>query len=319
MTINTTTITQSLNATYISTLSHSKKRKRCEIKSNASSSAESFPSEKEAIKEHAYLRILNFYQLCKAIENLSVRTDGTVVPTSVDLKGATLQVGVAHKKGYQAAHSSAVGALSCDRPFTIYKEVCEEKLFTPKKRRLMEVRGAKQEDFQKIDQLLQIITANPKDKATHKKILHIICKFIPNTIIDGSEVDYMINRTDVLPTPVNQCDSQLEKQLRKKAKKLCKRCMEGDIGAEEATDKFIKKVTSCFNKVKSNFETRYQTNNDHRLKNKIKICDWELEGTQPIDYKFINSKYNFKSKKFTPLTAIEEENNQFQLLSKREK
>lgn len=48
MNINTA-ITQSLNATYISTLSHSKKRKRCEIKSNASSSAESFPSEKEAL------------------------------------------------------------------------------------------------------------------------------------------------------------------------------------------------------------------------------------------------------------------------------
>lgn len=201
----------------------------------------------EALAQHRYEGIQLMTIKGLALWKKAMKTSGQA-KVVVKTKGARLQGGQAEKEGFHAAHKDPTSGLTDNRFVQLTEEILEEGI-TPKKRKLLEIKGLE-------EPVLQEIQNQHEDERFIKGILRKY--FAEDSLLKGTSLDRRASATDEVPALVNRCDSRMEKQLRPKIDQLYEACLKGEIGPQEFSDLLIQLFKAFDDRAKEQIEKRIQ-------------------------------------------------------------
>lgn len=240
---------------------------------------------KEAITEHAHLRIQLFYLSAMALFERALRSNGEFSEVQVKVTGATMQISQGNKQNH-AAHASAAASTVDNLKELIVLQIQEEAL-TPMKSKLLSTMGLSDQDLKNIDQ-------NHTDT---KYVKNLIDTYWPHeSLLTGSELELTLNTTNYLPGALNLgTDLSLEKKIRPLIAEMIQLVIRGQLDPMDATKAYIAAVREHFeNKIKSIENQILSCSNPEKLKKlnmQLFYHKNELEGSQSIDFAHLNKGF----------------------------
>ncbi len=154
----------------------------------------------------------------------------------------------------ESSHFSLTPDLKDDKLFRVIKQIPEEKLISPFKRKVTYLKhaGLTEED-------IQFIESNHRDYALiSQHILSLVSPTKQNRSYAHTHFENQMNATFDNPRPSNQVDSRFERRLRPEEDKLCDQCTDKIITPEQSTKKLVQLSASYFQKSVDDLEKRKQ-------------------------------------------------------------
>jgi len=239
---------------------------------------------KEAITEHAHLRIQLFYLSAMAIYKRALRSDGSFTDVKVKVTGATMQISQGNRENH-AAHASAAASTVDNLKELIILQIQKEAL-TPLKSKLLSAMGLSEIDLNTIDQ-------NHDDLKFVNKMINT---YWPHeSLLAGSEIELTLNTTNNLPAGLNLgCDLSLEKKIRPLIAEIIGLVMKGQLEPQEATKRYVTAVQEHFKEKITHIENQLLICPKEKLVKMERQLFYhrnELAGSQSIDFRFLNQGF----------------------------
>ncbi len=278
----------------------------------------------QEIKNHAYQRVHDFYLKVIVYHRKGCRTE--MPPSNVQfyVGSSRLQRGISHRPGYHAAHHNAASGITDNIKMLYRRQIMQEGKITPLKARFFKAKGLTEAQLKAVEdsgpQIDQELLKDLLKKAFEDNL----------SIIENTELNDTINTTTVLPRAVNLGpDKSLENALRKVIiPQLLSQTAKGEITAEKATKKFVKRANEHFEEKKTSLQERLADLKSKKLTNanqqaitkletKIHFYQLEIEGTQVPNFKQLVGKYDEQNQQLLPLNDEEKENLSYSLLQNK--
>lgn len=154
----------------------------------------------------------------------------------------------------ESSHFSLTPDLKDDKLLRVIKQIPEEKLISPFKRKVTYLKhaGLSEED-------IQFIECNHKDYALiSQHILSIVSPTKANRSYAHTHFENQMNATFDNPRPSNIVDSRFERILRPKEDELCNKCTDKVITPEQSTKELVLSSVAYFQKSVDDLEKRKQ-------------------------------------------------------------
>lgn len=239
---------------------------------------------KEAITEHAHLRIQLFYLSAMALYKRALRSDKSVSDVKVKVTGATMQISQGNRENH-AAHASAAASTVDNLKELIILQIQKEAL-TPLKSKLLRTMGLSEVDLNTIDQ-------KHNDIQFVKKMIDT---YWPHeSLLAGSELELTLNTTNYLPAGLNLgCDLSLEKKIRPLIAEIIGLVMKGQLEPQEATLRYVSAVQEHFKEKIAHIQNQLPICPKEKLekmKSQLFYHRHELEGSQSINFAHLNQGF----------------------------
>ena len=239
---------------------------------------------KEAIIEHAHLRIQLFYLSAMALYKRALRSDGSVSDVKVRVTGATMQISQGNRENH-AAHASAAASTVDNLKELIILQIQKEAL-TPLKSKLLSTMGLSEQDLNTIDQKRDDIKFIKKMIDTH---------WPHESLLAGSVTELTLNTTNNLPASLNLgCDLSLEKKIRPLIAEIIALTLKGQLEPQEATLRYVTAVQEHFKEKIAHIQNQLlicPKEKLEKMKKQLFYHQNELAGSQPIDFTFLNQGF----------------------------
>ncbi len=239
---------------------------------------------KEAITEHAHLRIQLFYLSAMALYKRALRSDGSVSDVHVKVTGATMQISQGNRENH-AAHASAAASTVDNLKELIILQIQKEAL-TPLKSKLLSAMGLSEQDLNAIDEKHEDI----------KFVRKMINTYWPHeSLLAGSELELTLNTTNNLPAGLNLgCDLSLEKKIRPLIAEIIGLVMKGQLEPQQATLRYVTAVQEHFKEKITHIEKQLLICPKEKLektKSQLFYHQNELAGSQSINCAHLNQGF----------------------------